>query len=249
MCRTPGVGSSGCTNSCGQHHASDIGFFGAERRAHGRAAPGYQMLLGGYIGQEQAYFGEKALRLPAKAAPDAAVRVVRRFADERTAGETFRGWMDRVGRCIGDRRRPEGPRLSSRRRTRRPSTTPTSTRPARSWPKSASRSARPEPLVTRRRWRRSTPPTPTTRTIVEVRGRQAPLALIHGQLAAEWIERLVDDPDETLLLAARAHHLRRWELPRGTAIPIGRAGYLRWRRDQKARHADRVAAILEPYGY
>ena len=27
---------SGCTNSCGQHHIADIGFFGAERRAHGR---------------------------------------------------------------------------------------------------------------------------------------------------------------------------------------------------------------------
>ena len=55
------------------------------------------MLLGGYIGQEQAYFGEKALRLPAKAAPEAAVRVVRRFAQEREAGEVFRSWMDRVG--------------------------------------------------------------------------------------------------------------------------------------------------------
>ena len=91
------INISGCTNSCGQHHASDIGFFGAERRAHGRSAPGYQMLLGGYIGQEQAYFGDKALRLPAKAAPEAAVRVVRRFAAERSAGETFRVWMDRVG--------------------------------------------------------------------------------------------------------------------------------------------------------
>ena len=91
------INISGCTNSCGQHHASDIGFFGAERRAHGRSAPGYQMLLGGYIGQEQAYFGDKALRLPAKAAPEAAARVVRRFAAERSAGETFRGWMDRVG--------------------------------------------------------------------------------------------------------------------------------------------------------
>ena len=55
---------SGCTNSCGQHHIADIGFFGAERRAHGRSAPGYQMLLGGYVGQEQIHFGEKALRLP-----------------------------------------------------------------------------------------------------------------------------------------------------------------------------------------
>ncbi len=91
------INISGCTNSCGQHHISDIGFFGAERRAHGRAAPGYQMLLGGYVGQEQINFGEKALRLPAKAAPEAAVRVVRQFANERAAGESFRGWMDRVG--------------------------------------------------------------------------------------------------------------------------------------------------------
>ena len=64
------INISGCTNSCGQHHVADIGFFGAERRAHGRSAPGYQMLLGGYVGQEQIHFGEKALRLPAKNAPE-----------------------------------------------------------------------------------------------------------------------------------------------------------------------------------
>lgn len=88
---------SGCTNSCGQHHASDIGFFGAERRAHGKAAPGYQMLLGGYVGEERIEFGQKALRLPAKNAPEAAVRVVRRYAGEREAGETFQSWLARVG--------------------------------------------------------------------------------------------------------------------------------------------------------
>ena len=88
---------SGCTNSCGQHHAADIGFFGAERRAHGQPAPGYQMLLGGYVGQESIRFGQKALRLPAKNAAEATVRVVRRFADERKAGERFHEWMDRVG--------------------------------------------------------------------------------------------------------------------------------------------------------
>jgi sulfite reductase beta subunit-like hemoprotein len=91
------INISGCTNSCGQHHTADIGFFGAERRAHGRSAPGYQMLLGGYVGQERIHFGDKALRLPAKNAPEAAVRVVRRFAGERGAGESFREWLDRAG--------------------------------------------------------------------------------------------------------------------------------------------------------
>ncbi len=88
---------SGCTNSCGQHHISDIGFFGAERRAHGKPAPGYQLLLGGYVGQEKIHFGEKALRLPAKNAPEAVVRVVRRYNEERQPGEVFRSWMDRAG--------------------------------------------------------------------------------------------------------------------------------------------------------
>jgi len=92
---------SGCTNSCGQHHTSDIGFFGAERRAHGQPAPGYQMLLGGYVGQTQVHFGEKALRLPAKNAAEAAVRVVRRFNDERQAGEAFRAWLERSGGAKG----------------------------------------------------------------------------------------------------------------------------------------------------
>ena len=91
------VNISGCTNSCGQHHTADIGFFGAERRAHGRSAPGYQMLLGGYVGDEQIHFGDKALRLPARNAPEATARVVRRFAAERQAGESFRAWVDRAG--------------------------------------------------------------------------------------------------------------------------------------------------------
>ncbi|MEA3055750.1 MAG: hypothetical protein QOD30_1182 [Actinomycetota bacterium] len=91
------VNISGCTNSCGQHHISDIGFMGAERRAHGKSAPGYQMLLGGYVGQTQIEFGEKATRLPAKRAAAATVHVVRRFANERVAGEVFNDWLGRAG--------------------------------------------------------------------------------------------------------------------------------------------------------
>ena len=91
------INISGCTNSCGQHHVADIGFVGIERRAHGRSAPGYHMLLGGHLGHTQVEFGHKALRLPAKATGAAAVRVVGRFAGERTAGETFTQWLTRSG--------------------------------------------------------------------------------------------------------------------------------------------------------
>src|SRR5207237_5621917 len=72
------INISGCTNSCGQHHVADIGFMGVERRAHRPSAPRLPRLAGGHIGQTQVEFGQKALRLPAKAAADAAVRVVRR---------------------------------------------------------------------------------------------------------------------------------------------------------------------------
>ncbi|MBU3689363.1 MAG: ferredoxin--nitrite reductase [Acidimicrobiales bacterium mtb01] len=91
------INISGCSNSCGQHHASDIGLFGAERRAHGRSLPGYQLLVGGFVGDEQIHFGQKALRLPARTVPEGVARVVRRFAGERDAGETFASWLDRVG--------------------------------------------------------------------------------------------------------------------------------------------------------
>jgi sulfite reductase beta subunit-like hemoprotein len=91
------VNISGCSNSCGQHHTADIGFFGAERRAHGRSAPGYQLLLGGHLGDASVEFGRKALRLPAKACAEATVRLVGRFAAEREAAETFAAWLARAG--------------------------------------------------------------------------------------------------------------------------------------------------------
>ena len=91
------INISGCTNSCGQHHTADIGFFGLERRAHDRTAPGYQMLLGGHVGDMEIAFGQKATKLPAKAASEAVVRVVGRYAEERTVGEPFQEWLARAG--------------------------------------------------------------------------------------------------------------------------------------------------------
>jgi hypothetical protein len=85
-------------------------------------------------------------------------------------------------------------------------------------------------------------------TYVHVRGVDQPLALAHGRLAAEWVATLHPDAPDALLLAARAHHLRRWELPR-TQYQPGRAGYLRWKRDQRQRHSRDVALLLVVAGY
>ena len=83
---------------------------------------------------------------------------------------------------------------------------------------------------------------------VRFRATVHPLAQVHGVLATEWLQRLRADADEAMVLAARAHHLRRWALARGS-YPEGRAGYLRWRKDQKLRHAVEVAVLLRDVGY
>ncbi len=74
-----------------------------------------------------------------------------------------------------------------------------------------------------------------------------PLALAQGRRAEEWVARLDPAASDALRLAARAHHLRRWALPRSD-YPEGRAGYLRWRRAQRDRHARDLAAILDGAG-
>jgi hypothetical protein len=74
-----------------------------------------------------------------------------------------------------------------------------------------------------------------------------PLARVQGRLAHEWVITLDPDASAALRLAARAHHLRRWVVPRDS-YPDGRPGYLRWRRDQKQRHADELRQLLEECG-
>ena len=74
-----------------------------------------------------------------------------------------------------------------------------------------------------------------------------PLALVEGRTAHEWTIRLDPSAPEPVQLAARAHHLRRWALPRDT-YPAGRNGYLRWRRDQQRRHAEELSALLADTG-
>ena len=82
---------------------------------------------------------------------------------------------------------------------------------------------------------------------VVVRGAERPKELAHAELAVEWIRRLVPEPSDALLLAARAHHVRRWEIPRASE-PTGRGGYLRWKRRLQQHHADVAARVLGEVG-
>ena len=83
---------------------------------------------------------------------------------------------------------------------------------------------------------------------VVIDGVERPKELAHAQLMTEWVRRLEPECTDEQLIAARAHHLRRWSVSR-EAYPEGRSGYLRWRTDLKRQHADEVGTIMRAAGY
>lgn len=83
---------------------------------------------------------------------------------------------------------------------------------------------------------------------IRVRGIERPKERAHAELVSEWVRRLRADPPQTLLLAARAHHIRRWTIPR-SSYPDGRTGYLRWRRALHDVHCAEARRILAGEGY
>jgi uncharacterized protein DUF4202 len=81
-----------------------------------------------------------------------------------------------------------------------------------------------------------------------VRGQLRPKEQAHAELVSEWIAVLAPRASEALQLAGRAHHLRRWAIPRAD-YPDGREGYLRWRRALHDFHSEQASAILAEHGY
>ncbi len=84
--------------------------------------------------------------------------------------------------------------------------------------------------------------------VIDIDGEMRPKELVHAELMTEWVSHLRPEASEALLLAARAHHIRRWTVPRSD-YPEGRAGYLRWRRHLHDLHAAEVGRILAHVGY
>jgi hypothetical protein len=84
--------------------------------------------------------------------------------------------------------------------------------------------------------------------VIVVDGVERPKEQAHAELMTDWVRRLDPDCSEEQILAARAHHLRRWTVAR-SSYPDGRSGYLRWRTALKQQHADDVATILRDVGY
>ena len=83
---------------------------------------------------------------------------------------------------------------------------------------------------------------------VEYAGTARPKELLHSERASHWLEVFEPQASEALRLAVRAHHLRRWALPRAE-YPAGRAGYHAWRRELQDRHAREAGELVAAVGY
>lgn len=81
-----------------------------------------------------------------------------------------------------------------------------------------------------------------------VDGREVPKELLYGQRMSACLDTFATDAPETVKLAARAQHIRRWEVPRAS-YPEGRAGYLKWRTDLYKRHGEIAGTIMKDVGY
>ena len=82
----------------------------------------------------------------------------------------------------------------------------------------------------------------------DVDGAPQPRELLFERRVYAWVERLAKEPSEPLLLAARAHTLRRWMIPRDR-FPMTTEGYHQWRHELMVFHADEAQKILNDVGY
>ena len=81
-----------------------------------------------------------------------------------------------------------------------------------------------------------------------VDGTPQPKELVYAQRMSAWLERLRPDAPETLRIAVRGQHLRRWDVPRDS-YPRDRIGYLKWRKGLYKYHAEQTAACMRAAGY
>ena len=94
---------SGCPNGCGLHHIANIGFHGAAvKGADGQQIPAYEMFLGGNYGDnkvEDSRIGTRIprVKIPAKSVPGVLKEVVSYYKENRSGGEGFNQFLDRVG--------------------------------------------------------------------------------------------------------------------------------------------------------
>lgn len=76
----------------------------------------------------------------------------------------------------------------------------------------------------------------------------APAEFLYGRRMSEILTLFAPGSGDELKIAVRGQHIERWKMPRAE-YPEGKLGYLRWRADQKEKHASKVQALMAEAGY
>jgi sulfite reductase (ferredoxin) len=92
------IKTSGCFNSCGQHHVADIGYLGVSRNVNGRRVPHFQLVIGGEWTHNAGAYGLAIGAIPSKRVPEFTKRIATMYADEHQPGENFQAYTNRIGK-------------------------------------------------------------------------------------------------------------------------------------------------------
>ncbi len=79
-------------------------------------------------------------------------------------------------------------------------------------------------------------------------GKEYSKELLYAMRMTHRLDSFNPEAEETLSLAIRCQHIRRWEIPRDD-YEMNRVGYLNWRNDLKLFHAEKASEILKKVGY
>lgn len=79
-------------------------------------------------------------------------------------------------------------------------------------------------------------------------GGTRPFELAYAERMSARLLQIYPEASELLRIAARAQHIRRWDIPRAS-FPEGRHGYNDWRKACREHHAELVRAIMSRHGY
>ena len=88
---------TGCPNACGQHWIADIGLQGVQVEKDGQRVDGFDVFVGGGLGDAPGFARRLGFRAAATWMPQALENVLRGYLASREEGETFRAWATRVG--------------------------------------------------------------------------------------------------------------------------------------------------------
>lgn len=83
--------------------------------------------------------------------------------------------------------------------------------------------------------------------VVIVDGETIQVELVYGQRMSAVLSDFMPDAPLTLSIACRAQHIKRWGIAR-SEYPLGRTGYLTWRKALGAMHADLAMDIAKGVG-